>query len=104
MTDKLTPHQRECLTLDRLRHFQIATLLNVHKLPLESVVRMTPAQVQEVAFHPRDKQGALVPPTLVTTPAEERLARFRSQEGWDPVNNPMHRATEQKLLKLIGGD
>lgn len=85
--------------LPSLRRFQVAVLLNRHKLPLSEIMRMTPAQISNLAFHPRDDKGALKPPGIRRSKTlQEELSFFRSMKGWDSDENREHRERVERRI------
>ncbi|AWM40307.1 hypothetical protein GobsT_12240 [Gemmata obscuriglobus] len=53
-----------------------AVLVNVHRLRMHEVLDLTPRQVHELYFHPRDRDGAIQLPEGAGDEPADRTARL----------------------------
>lgn len=53
-----------------------AVLVSEFKLTLDEIYDLTPRQIAEIYFHPRDKHGAIIPPEGDAPPPVDPVARL----------------------------
>lgn len=61
----MTPQQKEWRAREKVGRWQRAGLLSLG-VPYSDLMRMTPAQIHQVGFYPREKFGELKTPRLPT--------------------------------------
>lgn len=83
--------------------YQITVLFNHHKMTIEQISGLTPAQIDKIAFAPRDKYGELTRPArdFGFRGLEDELAFFRGIKGWDE-SRPDCQRTIKRLHRKYG--